>query len=1566
MNHSKKILAALVAIPATVVVAGEVQAAENTTTFEIKSSFIYGGNAIETPVQETDLVEGLKDELFNKMSTFQNASYELDVTNIPAAQREVEKVFDYLKSNLNSETSKGYDTTLLYGMINNVKVVATEVKTNNVVNKVKLDFTFNYLVEASYQKTVDAIYNVVKGETNLSGVIGVKTVHDYIINQAYVDSNQHGLIKLSTPNQGLSPHAYAMWTYLLMKKAASETGSTYDVRYVYGMSGGKLHSWNLVEIGDGKWYPLDVANDDNGTSGSQFVQYRYFLTNDAAVGNRDIYFGNNGITSTGSYNDFANIINPIKDGDKLYFVDATNGKIKSIDLRNLSINDITQNGETTEVGKMLFYKNASSIYFINTSNSNYLYESNISSPNSTKLVIKQPIASFKIEGSNLIYRAVGDTVDTKISLTNGINQGMVDYVKTYINGIVVETDPTQNYINKVVQAQKLYATLTADQKNDFDADSLAKTHLDELENSLKSSIPEVETLIEKIKALDIEKNTFLTDVKDAYNLYKDLGSTNQNLVYNSQILIDANKLITDKIALENEIYNFINAYEDPEKRKGDFYSELEGLINRYDSLHQNLKTKEFNVTYTALINLGNNTTFRSDIQEIKNKLNVLNIEAENYLELMDKIKEKYSPLTTSQKGLLTAEEIRLVEENLNKAKQMKTVITELKGYMSEIEKIDNTGTPPTALDPVLINKIKRADDLVSQGIKASQWKEILDGSVLDKETVIINIKEFLARAKLVQDGVVTLAPTAAEKINALDTVTFTTPQDYFDKVQAVEVALNDLVGNDPEKMNALLSLLNTNVVAKWDRYKLIKADIKTVVPKYITDIDALAANTSKTEADVDVLTASIESLDSIYKSLITNINKLGEMKKAFVEVKDKQVAADFILEVNYLILKENPTYDDVKKVWDKYVSLSKSSEVFKKEVEGNVSFSKLETLWGKVANDKSLVDALNLKISNANSTTTEEELKEILAQYEGLSQQLKDQVVDIDKIENYLEDITSNKANKAVEQLIKKIKELSNDSTVLEIKALREEYDALSDEHKALVPANVIKILESFEEQLESQLEKAESEAKLVIDRIKKINVNTYTETQIKNIRIAYTALSALAKTFVTDDILQILVNAENQIIYQNTVVKQAKQDASAFDTYMENITRYSTTSEIAAARALYNRLSYEAKKHVETYNKLVRLETMWKDPEYLELVYTYYPDYINAVKPGGIEIKKPEYDSLYIPDDSASNSVANSIPGEKTWSSYEEMSYQNGRYMTKITSTQVKNLSDRTLTLKAGDMEVVLPVADLKDTSGTVGVTLSVSNNQLSIQLTDGNNTKTFSEYVEVRIPMTKLNGTKDKFIERIVSGVGTPASFKVEDSNFVIRTKTSGIFRAVNSTTTYNDLGTSSAGKAIAELAKRGITYNTTTSRLVNSSKTVTREDVATLIAKALDLSSTSKTKYQDISTSLTASRAQGLLEAGIMSGATSTRFDGDSNVTNQEAAIIIANMYRYLNQDLSMAYNELKPSFTDVSRLSFEASQSIAILELFGVVDGNGNFYPNNTLTRAEFAELLYKSLKAIDFL
>ena len=609
-----------------------------------------------------------------------------------------------------------------------------------------------------------------------------------------------------------------------------------------------------------------------------------------------------------------------------------------------------------------------------------------------------------------------------------------------------------------------------------------------------------------------------------------------------------------------------------------------------------------------------------------------------------------------------------------------------------------------------------------------------------------------------------------------------------------------------------------------------------------------------------------------------------------------------------------------------------------------------------------IVEKLNTDIPKLSEATLKETLLTMRAQYNSLPAEKQALVTDYNKIEELIIDLEK-AAALVVEYLIR---DLYEDSPFEKVEAARVAYTNLSSNEKELVPDNIVAHLGKMETHVEKLKEKAETEAKVIIDRITRITSN-HTEGQIRSIRLAYQALSVLAQSYVTN--YQNLVNAENTIIYQNTVVKEAKLAAAGFDEYMANITRYSTTQEIAKARAYYNSLPTETRRHVSTYEKLVRLETMWKDKDYLELVYTYYPEYVHAMKPGAISITKPSYDPLYIPDDSTrTNSIgsfANIIPDFATWSRYEEMTYQNGRYVTKLTASQVANFADPNVVLKANNMDIVLPIADVKAASGTVGVSLDISNNQINIQFSDGNAAMQFSEYVEIHIPMSTIKGNASQIIQRISGGGSSVASFKVDGSNFVIRTKSSGTFKTATASVNYRDLGTGSQGQSVRELAKHGITYKTT-GRQVQLNKNVSRADVATMITSALDLSSSTKPPYKDLGSALSASRAQGLLEAGIMSGITSSSFSPNATVTKQEAAIILSNMYRYLNQDLALAYNELKSNYRDASNLTYEARQSIAILELFGVINGTGTFNPNEKLTRGQFAELFYKALKSINYL
>ena len=1627
---SKKLLAALVAIPASVVMVGEVQAAEAAALdITIKNDFLNAGSTSEQTVAVENLHPNLSKQIFKQLKSLNTKQViiELNVPSLPSdvsglqyAKNEVEKTFKYLKTNINGKTTVDgtpIDNQLLYGLFSQVKVKGTEASPTEV----SLELSFEFLTEATYETSLvaPAYNNILSTNPNIAGsttVMKIKAVNDYIAKKAQNNSTNHNLSGLEL-GTGLSAHSYAIWTYLLLKKFGID-----DVNYIYGMSKGKVSSWNAVKIG-AEWYPLDVANNDI----SNGIHYRYFLTDDEQTGLREIYYGIDPSLKFGSYDVFTNIVNPVytSDKEKLFYVDEKNGgEIYVID-NFPNVSPITRatligTGHTSQHGKVQV-PGSTNMYFVNTSNGNYLYQYKIDT-GAVELVIQENIESFSFSPPSMTYKVKNEIGTKTINTSSGISAGLVEYVSKFITNTEIKSGEqiNQEYKNKVIEARRLFNVLTASQQSAVTAkiqvplEGSNVNWLLHLENSIKSpDSAEVNKVIDLIKVININNNNYFTTVEAARYAYNLIGEVSERAkVYNYKILTSAEDLINDMSILEGEILAFAIANDDPSKRDSNFYSKLTSLINQYENLHPTLKRADFNAKYQVLLGLGNSANFIKDVEAVRDTLNILNEDAQNYLDLVKNLEVNFTKLSTAQKGVLTQAEINDIQRHFTTVVKLNATVNEIIGYLTDIKSINNTADPvePEPLNSDFINKIKRAKNLLDSGIKPSQWKAIevkskeIDND-FNRNQIIEKVTGFIARVTLAEDGLLLKIDDVKSILLALDTEIKTNlssyiMDDYKDKVVETEIKLLELVDNKQSDLNILLSLMsinNNDEYNTWRNYQTIKKDLEsdsaskvalytTEVNKFLPDETTKELPAIATETAVNKLLAEIESLHAIYQHFLkAKMEELNTVKETLENDKYSELADIFIIDISRLQLNNALKLEEIKPFWDEYKVKSEESVIFKDKVEQHPAFIKLKTLWDKLEGERlsgeelaKKIAALIKEINDLSNTSTKAELEAVKIKCDALSEENRKKITNYNRLEKLLADIIAKEkdeadkaasaANKAAaEKVIEMIQVLNNESTSAEIKAARAAYEALTEEAKKLVNDRVLQNLVYFESLLATQTEQAEKEAKTVMDRISRIDKTKYTEAQIKSIRMAYNALSDLAKSLVTN--LHLLIDAENHVIYQHTVVKQAKLDANAFDLHMDTVTRNSSTAEIAKARSLYNNLSAEAKRHVTTLEKLVRLETMWNDPQYIELVYTYYPDYVHAVKPGAIVIEKPKHDPLYIPDDSTStrlpSSVATSTPKTATWSPYDTMTYKNGQYTTQITASQVKNIADRNMRLKAGEIEIVIPTAEIQSSSATVGVSLSLMNNQLNIQFTEGNNTKYFSSYVEILVPISTLKGNASQIIERVTATGSSPASFKVDGSNFIIRTTSGGTFKATTVDIRYTDIQNNAQGNAIRELAKRGIIFNTT-NRLVQSHKQINKLDIMTMIASALDLSSNSKSKYMDLENTQHLKHAQGLLEAGIISGATSSRFNPTAAVTKQEAAIIIANMYRYLNQDLSKVYNELTSNYRDIANLTLEARQSIAILELFGVVDGTGAFNPTQTLSRGEFAELFYKALSVIDYL
>lgn len=513
------------------------------------------------------------------------------------------------------------------------------------------------------------------------------------------------------------------------------------------------------------------------------------------------------------------------------------------------------------------------------------------------------------------------------------------------------------------------------------------------------------------------------------------------------------------------------------------------------------------------------------------------------------------------------------------------------------------------------------------------------------------------------------------------------------------------------------------------------------------------------------------------------------------------------------------------------------------------------------------------------------------------------------------------------------------------------------------IPATVIVGVEvqAAEKADAETIAKAKKEAQIVSKRIADITETT-TEDQLKSIRIAYNALSTLAKSYVNNN--GVLVKAENNLIYQNRVVKVAREQARAFDLYMEGIKGRSTITELANARSYYNGLSIEAKWYVTTYTKLVHLETMWSNPDYQNLYNNYYPHYADQQPSGGIEVKPNTHDLLYIPD-------AVVTVGAK--SDAMVMEYRNGEYAATVSASNVMNSPNSHLVLTASpNLEVALPMKDLKATNQVpISVGASLGYKSISIHFSQGTQPKTFSNFVEVKVPVDALDTKPNAAIfYKLPNGKLEPAIYQVRDGAFYIKSKVGGTFVAqLTKITTirYTDTNSNANNQYIEELAKRSIISGARGTYFLPN-QTITRGDLAIMVARAANLTSSSTSTFTDVRNTANANLIQALNETGIMRGTSDKYFSLYDTVTREEAAVIFARLFRYLGMDVATMKNEQHSSFIDIENLSYESRKSIALMEMLEIFDENSNhtFNPNEKLTRDQFAKILYKAMEAAELM
>ncbi len=172
-----------------------------------------------------------------------------------------------------------------------------------------------------------------------------------------------------------------------------------------------------------------------------------------------------------------------------------------------------------------------------------------------------------------------------------------------------------------------------------------------------------------------------------------------------------------------------------------------------------------------------------------------------------------------------------------------------------------------------------------------------------------------------------------------------------------------------------------------------------------------------------------------------------------------------------------------------------------------------------------------------------------------------------------------------------------------------------------------------------------------------------------------------------------------------------------------------------------------------------------------------------------------------------------------------------------------------------------------------------------------------------------------------------------------------------------TYNDLEkTHWAYSSIQKLSAKGF-INGMPDGTFRPEETVTREQFVTMIVKAFDIQSTDvNLNFSDVERgrwSFDAIRAA--YNNGIIKGITDSLFNPDGAVTRQDAAVIIARACKLKTTSLK----EGTSNFTDWMDVSEYAKDAVGALSSEGLLAGfpDGSFKPQDTLTRAQAAKLIY---------
>ncbi|MBR3521749.1 MAG: hypothetical protein IKN75_04395 [Prevotella sp.] len=564
---------------------------------------------------------------------------------------------------------------------------------------------------------------------------------------------------------------------------------------------------------------------------------------------------------------------------------------------------------------------------------------------------------------------------------------------------------------------------------------------------------------------------------------------------------------------------------------------------------------------------------------------------------IDAARTAYDALTTDEKTEVTAETLKVLTDAEAKYAELKQAAADKAAADAAVEKITAIGE--VAYTDESKGKIDAARTAYD-GLTDAQKALVTDADVkvlTDAETKYAELKKAAEEAAAQAAADKAAAGAAVEKINAIGTVEYTETSKA--KIDAARAAYDGLT--DAQK--ALVTAADVKVLTDAEaKYAELKQAADEAAAQAEADKKAADAAIAKINAigTVEYTDASKQKIDAAR----TAYDALTDAQKTLVTAADVKVLTD--AETKYAELKQAAEEAAAQAEADKKAADAAIASI---NAIGEVAYT--DESKGKIDAARKAYDAL----TDAQKALVTKETVAVLTAAEAKYAELKQAA------EEAAAQAAADKA--AAENAITHINAIGTVAYTGESKqkidAARTAYNALTDAQKALVSADVVKVLTDAEaayaelEQAADQAAKDKTAADAAIAKINAIGTVEYTDASKQKIdaaRKAYDALTDAQKALVSADAVKTLTAAETRYAELKQAAEeaaaQAAKDKAAADAAIAKINAIGTVeytdaskAKIDAARTAYDALT-DNQQALVTASDLAKLTSA--EAKYAEL----------------------------------------------------------------------------------------------------------------------------------------------------------------------------------------------------------------------------------------------------------------------------------------------------------------------------------------------------------------------------